>query len=118
MNNAEVVPAYSMDDLAWIGVREFQSVGTGKFYKSSNGKMKEETKGVEFVNTIGAGRMTLEEWYAAMEDTVIREEKAAVLAAKIEAAESCAWLRTDQEKRQYALEGLMLEVRHGKRNHG
>lgn len=92
--SCERIPQHTMADLVWVGVREFQSIGTGKFFRAGNGRMKEETRGVEFVNTVGAGRMTLEEWYAAMEEAVIREEKTAALDVWIEKTKSCAWLWT------------------------
>ena len=108
------MPEYSMEDLVWVGVREFQSVGTGKFYRAGNGKMKEETRGVEFVNTVGAGKMDLADWYLAMEAAIHREGKTAALAEKIEHAKTCAWLRTPADILHYTLELVETEVRNGK----
>jgi len=107
------MPEYSMADLVWVGVREFQSVGTGKFYRAGNGRMKEETRGVEFVNTVGAGKMELSDWYMAMEAAVHRAGKTAVLAEKIERAKTLAWLHTPADILHYALELMETEVRNG-----
>lgn len=107
------MPEYSMKDLVWVGVREFQSVGTGKFYRAGNGRMKEETRGVEFVNTVGAGKMELADWYLAMEAAVHREGRTAELAGKIERAKTLAWLRTPEDIRRCALEMMEREVTNG-----
>ena len=108
------MPEYTMADLVWVGVREFQSVGTGKFYRARNGKMKEETRGVEFVNTVGAGRMELDDWYLAMEAAIHREGRTAALAEKIDRAKTLAWLHTPEAIRRCALEMMEREVKDGK----
>lgn len=112
--NCEAMAEYKMADLCWVGVRGFRAIGTGKFFRAGNGRMKEEMTGVEYVNTVGAGQMNLDDWYLAMESAIHREGKTAVLAAKIEHAKTCAWLHTPKDILHYALELVETEVRNGK----
>jgi hypothetical protein len=103
---------YTMADLCWFGVREYRNVGTGKFY-SSRGRVKEVMVGIEFVDTIGAGKMCMSDWYDAMEDAIQREGQASKLAEKLEIASNLAWLHTDKAIREYALELIERDVRNG-----
>lgn len=104
---------YTTADLVWVGVLEFRAVGTGRYFRAGNGRMKEEMIGAEYVNTVGAGQMNLDDWYLAMESAIHREGKTAVLAAKIEHAKTCAWLHTPKDILHYALELVETEVKNG-----
>ena len=64
---------YSTDDLKWTSVRQFKAVGTGQFYTTRNGNRKEKFVGKDFVPTVGAGLLELDEWYRLMEEAVKRE---------------------------------------------
>lgn len=97
---------YSVADLQWRGVREGQAVPTGTYSKSSNGKTKPDMVYREHINTYGAGRMEIGEWFQQMEAAIEREGKTAELNAKIEEARSLAWLHTEKAAREYALESM------------
>lgn len=100
---------YSIADLQWRGVREGQAVPTGTYSRSSNGKMKPDTMYAEHIQTAGAGRLEISEWFRLMEEAVVREGRTADLEAKIKAARRLAWLRTEKEIREYALESMGIE---------
>ena len=97
-------PKYPISDLQWKGVREGQAVPTGTFSRSANGKMKPIMRYAEHIQTVGAGRLEISEWFQLMEDAIIREGKTAELEAMIEEARGLAWLHTEKQVREYALE--------------
>ena len=101
---------YSTDDLKWTSVLEFRSVGTGKFRTTRNGNRKEETVGKDFVHTVGAGVMELDEWCRLMENAVRREGKESLLERIVERCRKLPWLNTEKKLRQYALECLSDEA--------
>lgn len=98
---------YTLADLKWISVREFTSVPTGRFYRARNGKWKEETVGVEYITTAGAGRMPLNHWYMHVFEA-IRLEGLTELYKQIcdHVRAHCAWLHAEKEIGQYAAECL------------
>ena len=101
---------YTLNDLKWTSVLEYKCVGTGKFFKTSNGRTKEETVGKDIVHTAGAGVIDLEEWYLLMEDAVKNEDKSELLDRIVEYCKSLAWLHTNKAVRQYALQCLSSEA--------
>ena len=105
-------PEYSIADLQWKGVREGQAVPTGTYSQSANGKMKPNMRYVEYIKTAGAGRLELSEWYRLMEEAIAREGKTAELEACIKISRGCAWLHTEKQIREYALE--LMEYRSGR----
>ncbi len=96
-------PKYSIADLQWKGVREGQAVPTGTFSRSANGKMKPDMRYSEYVQTAGAGRLEISEWFRLMEDAIIREGKTAELEPCIKEARGLAWLHTETQVREEAL---------------
>lgn len=97
---------YSVADLQWTGVREGQAVPTGTYSLSANGKRKADTRYAEHVQTAGAGRLEINEWFRLMEEAIKREGRTAELEQKIEQARRLAWLHTEKEIREYALESM------------
>ncbi len=95
---------YSVADLQWRGVREGQAVATGTYSKSSNGKMKPDTRYAEHIQTAGAGRIEISDWFQLMEEAIIREGRTAELEKRIKVARGLAWLHTEKQIREYALE--------------
>ena len=95
---------YSIADLQWRGVREGQAVATGTYSKSSNGKMKPDTRYAEHIQTAGAGRIEISDWFRLMEEAIIREGRTAELEKQIKVARGLAWLHTEKQVREYALE--------------
>ena len=98
---------YSTSDLKWTSVREFRPVGTGEFYRTTRGTLKEKLIAREFVRTAAAGVLELDEWCRLMEQAVEREDRTDLLDRIVEHCRShCAWLRKEKELREYALECL------------
>ena len=54
----------------WRHGRTWKAVGTGQFYTTRNGNRKEKFVGKDFVPTVGAGLLELDEWYRLMEEAV------------------------------------------------
>ena len=100
---------YSIADLQWRGVREGQAVPTGTYSRSTNGKMKPDTRFAEHICTAGAGRLEISEWFKLMEEAIVREERTVDLEAEIKKARGLAWLRTEKAIREYALESMGTE---------
>ena len=100
---------YSIADLQWRGVREGQAVPTGTYSRSTNGKMKPDTRYAEHIRTAGAGRLEISEWFKLMEEAIVREGRTADLEAEIKKARRLAWLHTEKEIREYALESMGIE---------
>lgn len=102
---------YTLAELKWTSVREFTTIPTGHFYRAQNGKMKEETVGIEYVCTSGAGRLPLETWYL-LAFAAIRREGLTDLHKQIcdHVRATCAWLHTDKEVERYAAECLVSGV--------
>ena len=101
---------YSVDDLQWLGVREGTSEPTGKFSYSRNGKMKEETRYVEYVRTAGAGRIRDSDWVVLMERAIEREGRTEEYKKKLAETRSFPWLHSEKERHEYALESFALEL--------
>lgn len=101
---------YSINDLKWKSVLEFRSVGTGKFYMTINGKRREETVGKNFVHTKNAGVMELDDWLLMMDEAVKREGLTDMLNRIAHGCRNFAWLHTERDIRQYALECLSDET--------
>ena len=97
-------PKYSIADLQWKGVREGQAVPTGTYSLSANGKMKPNMRYTEYIQTAGAGRLEISEWFRIMEDAITREGKTAEFEVRIKEARGLAWLNTEKQIREYALE--------------
>ena len=97
----------TMNELRLVQAKVFKAERTGRFYRAGNGKLKEETVGVEYFHTAGAGCLRAEDWYQKAEEAVERENKGVLLAAIIAYCEEhCAWLTTYTALRQYSLEIL------------
>lgn len=100
---------YSIADLQWRGVREGQAVPTGTYSRSTNGKMKPDMRYAEHVQTAGAGRLEISEWFKLMEEAIVREGRTVDLEAEIKKARRLPWLHTEKEIREYALESMGIE---------
>lgn len=104
---------YTLAELKWVSVREFTSIPTGRFYRARNGKLKEETVGIEHVKTAGAGRMPLDTWYQHAFAAIRREGKAELFEQICNhVREHCAWLHTEIDVMQYAADCLSSGVYH------
>ena len=67
--------------------------------------------GKEFVRTVAAGVLELDEWRRLMEDAVEREGAGELLNRIVEYCRiHCVWLRREKELRGYALECLSSEA--------
>lgn len=97
----------TLDELTMIGVPIVRAVPTGRQYRASNGKMKDETQIKEFVRLASGDEITLDKWYERMERAVEAEGKSALLKKIEEEVEkNCAWLKTGAQIRRYALDCL------------
>ena len=97
----------TMNELRLVQAKGFKAERTGRFYRAGNGKLKEETVGVEYFHTAGADILRAEAWYQKAEEAVERENKGVLLAAIIAYCEEhCAWLTTYTALRRYSLEIL------------
>lgn len=100
--------APTLADLRMQGVPEFVSEGTKRMYRASNGKLVEERVGVEYIQTVGAGRLRAETWKQYVDAAIQREDRTKLLDAIISYLPNhCYWLRTDEERRDYALDILV-----------
>lgn len=97
-------------DLRWKDVREFRSEPTGDYRINRNGRRVPVTEGAEYINTVAAGRMKIEDWYHAMEQAVIQEGKTELLDKLIEYCQKLAWIRTEKAAKEHALECLSSEA--------
>lgn len=68
--------------------------------------MKPDTRYAEHIQTAGAGRLEISEWFRLMEEAIVREGKTAELEKRIKQARRLAWLHTEKEIREYALESM------------
>ena len=103
---------YSLEDLRQKGCNEFRTVPTGKWIETKNGRRKMETKGVEYVTT-AAGRFEMSEWHRLLEEAVFCEEKEWLLnVLRDHVRAHCAWLHTNNDIRNYALECLSSGAYH------
>jgi len=50
----------TMNELRLVQAKDFKAERTGRFYRAGNGKLKEETVGVEYFHTAGAGCLRAE----------------------------------------------------------
>lgn len=99
-------PEYTIADLKWKGVREGQAVPTGTYSRSTNGKLKPDTRYAEHIQTVGAGRIEIGEWFRLMEEAIVREERTGELEEQIKIARGLPWLHTEKQIREYALEHM------------
>lgn len=98
-----------IESLRWKGVREFRAEPTKEFYINRVGRKVAVTKGVDYINTVGSGRMTLDEWYAEMDAAVVAAGQTDLLKSiEDHVRNHCFWLK-GPEVRQYALECLSGE---------
>lgn len=95
-----------IDDLRWKGSREYRNKPTGSYTTNRNGKRVPVLKGTEYVRTVGAGVMPLAEWYLRMQTAVKEEGLEDLLQKIIEHCRKLAWLKTEQQLTEYALECL------------
>ena len=100
---------YSIKDLRRIGANEFRQVGTGNFTHNRAGRRVEITEGVEFFPT-KIGKIESTKWYRFMEDAVRRENMQELLDRIEKVCNRLAWLKTDQDRHEYALEVLSSEA--------
>ena len=98
-----------IEALRWKGVREFRAEPTKEFYINRAGRKVAVTIGVDYVNTVGSGRMKLDEWYAEMDAAVVAAGQTDLLKSiEDHVRNHCFWLK-GPEVRQYALECLSGE---------
>ena len=101
---------YTIEDLKQTSALEFRAVPTGRMIQAGNGRMKAETKGVNYVPT-RVGRLDEDEWYNLMEDAIRREGKEELLLQIEEhCRQHCAWLHKEKEIRAYAMSCLSSEA--------
>lgn len=97
---------YTLESLRQAGAKEFRTEPTGTFTVNRNGKRVPVTMGVEYVTTKGAGRIPEQEWYE-----LIRKVADPALLEKIkDHCRKLAWLKTEKEVEDYALECLANEA--------
>ena len=100
---------YRIEDLRQTGALEFRAEGTGNFFINRNGRRVEETVGVNYVPT-KVGKFPDTKWHQLIEEAVKRENEQDLL-EKIEiVCGRFAWLKTDKERHEYALEILVNEA--------
>lgn len=103
---------YTLEELKQAGCIEFRTIPTGKWIESGNGRKKMETRGVEYVTT-KAGRFEMSTWHKFLEEAVFCEEKTWLLNVLIGHVRAhCAWLHTNNDIRNYALECLSSGAYH------
>ena len=94
----------SVKDLRSTGTREFRAVPTGNWIPTRNGRRKMETVGKEDIPTKN-GKIEASEWYELLDRAVINEGKSELLRnIETHVKNHCAWLRTEKEVHEYALE--------------
>lgn len=92
-------------DLRWRGVREEKITGIGEFETLRNGRRREKTRCVAWIDTYVAGQMPLSDWIRKMETAVAAEGQQELL-EKIEAhVEKLPFVKA-KDRREYALECL------------
>lgn len=96
---------YTLEDLRATGVNLYRAVPTGRKIMMPNGREKMVTVGMFFKQT-KLGQIERGKWYRLLEEAVLKEEKTDLLNAIIEEAGKLAWLHTEQEIREHALECL------------
>ena len=96
---------YTIRELVQTGANEYRTVGTGNLYMSRNGRRIEETVGVEYIPT-KMGKIEQKKWFRLMEAAIDRENMGELLAEIEKACKRLAWLKTDQERHEYALQIL------------
>ena len=103
---------FTLDELKQTGCNEFRSEPTGRWIETRNGKRKMETRGVEYVTT-KAGRFERGKWHSYLEEAVFCEDLTGLLNIIIKhVRDHCAWLHTEKEIRNYALECLSSGAYH------
>lgn len=109
---ASVRGEYELKSLKQTGCNEFRSEPTGRWIETRNGKRKMETRGVEYVTT-KAGRFEREKWHSYLEEAVFCEDLTRLLNVIIGHVRAhCAWLHTNKDTRNYALECLSSGAYH------
>lgn len=99
-----------LSQLRQTGAREFRVVPIGTYHVNRNGRRVADTRGVEYITT-PSGKYTVHEWIALMEKAVTAEGQDELL-RRIEAhvVAHCAWIRSEKEAHEYALECLSDEA--------
>jgi len=100
----------TIEDLRWTSSRMYRQEPTGSYTTNRNGRRVPVTKGTEYVKTAGADTMPLAEWYLRMETAVKQEDLTDLLEKIIEHCRKLAWLKTEKDVREYALECLSGEA--------
>ena len=101
----------SIAELKMTSVPTVRAVPTGRQYRASNGKMKDETICVEYARITTREEMPMDEWYKRMDEAVEREEQTALVQAITDyCRKHCAWLRTEAALHNYALDVLSSEA--------
>ena len=100
----------TIEDLKWRGSREYREEPTGSYTTNRNGRRVPVTKGTESVRTVGAGTMPLAEWYLRMETALKKEGKEDLLEEVIDHCRHLAWLKSDRDVKEYALECISTEA--------
>ena len=98
------------EDLRWRGSREYRNEPTGSYTTNRNGKRVPVLKGTEYVRTAGAGTIPLAEWYLRMKTAVKEEGLEDLLQKIIEHCRKLAWLKTEQQVTEYALECMQCKA--------
>lgn len=100
----------TIEELKWTSTRLFRIEDTKEYRVARNGRRVRVTEGVEYVQTAGAGQMRLEDWYKSMEKAVQEEGKTELLDDILDQCRKLAWLRTEEDIRNHALECLSSEA--------
>lgn len=95
----------TLEDLKMRGSFTGRAEPTGKYYINRNGTRVQETKYNEYVVVRGQ-TLSKAEWYEALLQAVREEGKEYLLEIIMEHCQGLAWLRTDKDRREYALEIL------------
>jgi hypothetical protein len=96
----------TLQDLRQKGAREYRQEPTGNFTVNRNGRKVPVTVGVEYIPTVGAGRIQEQEWYR-----LIRELADPKLLDRIKAhCRKLAWLKTEKDLEEYSLSCLANEA--------
>ncbi len=88
------------------GARKFETRVIGKDFRGHK-----ITEAFEYFNTAEAGPMKLEAWYEAVKAAAVEDGLSELLERiKKHCRKNCAWLRTEQQIEEYALECLSNEA--------
>lgn len=99
----------TLNDLKTTGAFEFRTEPTKETYISRNGRTVHKTAGMEYART-KAGLIPLSEWYSRLEEAVKIEGKETLLKSIEHHVRKCAWLKSEQDRHQYALQCIVDEA--------